>query len=197
MELLIGIAVIIIVIVAIKLGKQNKKSKPNHGKQKRGLQYTSLIGEVLRQAKERGDSETEQQALNMTYEGTMPHKKPDGTYTSIYNPVLDFNIAGINFRRGIKNYVGTFFGYLKPEPYNEFDKDAIAIHHSDGHKLGYIPQNMTNDIRDCGLPFPIKIWGDIEEDYDYDEKRLFFRGTVWMEIPDLNATHPYNPKVEI
>ena len=166
-------------------------------KLQRGWQYMYLIGEVKRQAEERGDTETVQQALDLTYNGTMPHTKPDNTFTSIYNPVWDFNIAGINFRKGIKKYVGPFFGYLRPEPTNEYDPDAIAIYHSDGHHLGYIPQNMTDDIRDCGLPFPIQIWGDIEEDYDYDEKRRFFRGTVWMEIPDPNATHPYNPQVQI
>ena len=199
MELLIGISVIIIVIVAIKLGKQDKtlSAQPSQDKPQRGWQYMYLIGEVKRQAEERGDTETLQQALDLTYNGTMPHVKPDNTFTSIYNPVWDFNIAGINFRKGIKKYVGPFFGYLQPKPTNEYDPDAIAIYHSDGHHLGYIPQNMTDDIRDCGLPFPIKIWGDIEEDYDYDEKRRFFRGTVWMEVPDPNATHPYNPKVEI
>ena len=199
MELLIGISVIIIVIVAIKLGKQDKtlSAQPSQDKPQRGWQYMYLIGEVKRQAEERGDTETLQQALDLTYNGTMPHKKPNNTFTSIYNPVWDFNIAGINFRKGIKKYVGPFFGYLQPKPTNEYDPDAIAIYHSDGHHLGYIPQNMTDDIRDCGLPFPIQIWGDIEEDYDYDEKRRFFRGTVWMEIPDPNATRPYNPKVEI
>ena len=201
MELLIGIAVIIIVVVAIKLGKQDKSStapvQPSQDKPQRGWQYMYLIGEVKRQAEERGDTETAKQALDLTYNGTMPHTKPDNTFTSIYNPVWDFNIAGINFRKGIKKYVGPFFGYLQPEPTNEYDPDAIAIYHSDGHHLGYIPQNMTDYIRDCGLPFPIQVWGDIEEDYDYDEKRRFFRGTVWMEIPDPNATRPYNPKVEI
>ena len=201
LELLAIIAVIIIVVVAIKKGRQDKPStaptQPSQDKPQRGWQYMYLIGEVKRQAEERGDAETLQQAIYLTYNGTMPHVKPDNTFTSIYNPVWDFNIAGINFRKGIKKYVGPFFGYLQPEPTNEYDPDAIAIYHSDGHHLGYIPQNMTDDIRDCGLPFPIQIWGDIEEDYDYDEKRHFFRGTVWMEIPDPNATHPCNPKVEI
>ena len=170
----------------------SQQEPPQHG-----WQYLSLIGEVLRQAKERGDDETAQAALNMTYEGTMPHVKPDNTYTSIYNPVWDFNIAGINFRKGISKYVGQFFGYLQPEPTNDYDPDAIAIYHSDGHHLGYIPQNMTDDIRDCGLPFPIQIWGNIEEDYDYDEHRKFYRGIIWLEIPDPNAKHPYFAQITV
>lgn len=156
-----------------------------------------LLMEVKRQAEERGDEDTVNAVLNMAYAGPLPKQKPNGSYTNIYNTLWDFNLAGVNYRKNIRDYVGAFEGYVKPEPTNEYDPDAIAIYHSDGHHLGYIPQNMTDDIRDCGLPFPIQIWGDIEEDYDYDEKRRFFRGTVWMEIPDPNATHPYNPKVEI
>ena len=197
MELLIIIAVIIIVVVAIRIGRQDKTtpSEQSQDKQQRGWQYMYLIGEVKRQAEERGDADTLQQAIDLTYNGTMPHVKPDNTFTSIYNPVWDFNIAGINFRKGIKKYVGPFFGYLQPEPTNEYDPDAIAIYHSDGHHLGYIPADFTQDIRDQELQFPITIWGCIEE--DHDGSRRFFRGTVWMEIPDPNATHPYNPKVEI
>lgn len=156
-----------------------------------------LLTEVKRQAEERGDEDTVNAVLNMTYDGPMPKQKPDGSYTCIYNPLWDFNLAGVNYRKNIRDYVGVFDGYLQPEPENEYDPDAIAVYHADGHHLGYIPQNMTDDIRDCGLPFPIQIWGDIEEDYDYDEKRHFFRGTVWMEIPDPNATHPYVARANI
>ena len=204
LELLAIIAVSIIVVVAIKKGRQDnapaaqpveqpKTDAELIGEAKRHM----LLMEVKRQAEERGDEDTVNAVLNMTYNGTMPMQKPDGSYTCIYNPLWDFNIAGVNYRKNIRDYVGVFNGYLQPEPDNEYDPDAIAVYHEDRHHLGYIPQNMTDDIRDCGLPFPIQICGKIEENYDYDEKRHFFRGTVWMEIPDPNATHPYNPKVEI
>lgn len=203
-ELLVFVGVIILVVVSIKLGKQDNAPDAQPVEQQKTdaeligeAKRLMLLMEVKRQAEERGDEDTVSAVLNMTYNGTMPEQKPDGSYTCIYNPLWDFNIAGVNYRKNIRDYVGVFEGYLQPEPYNEYDPDAIAVYHSDGHHLGYIPQNMTDDIRDCGLPFPIQIWGDIEEDYDYDEKRHFFRGTVWMEIPDPNATHPYNPKVEI
>ena len=198
MEYILFLLAAVIIIAVIVYGKKNTPSsgtKTEPKKPQRGWQYMYLIGEVKRQAEERGDTETLQQALDLTYNGTMPHTKPDNTFTSIYNPVWDFNIAGINFRKGIKKYVGPFFGYLQPEPTNEYDPDAIAIYHSDGHHLGYIPADFTQDIRDQELQFPITIWGCIEE--DHDGSRRFFRGTVWMEIPDPNATHPYNPKVEI
>ena len=202
MELLIGIAVIIIVVVAIKLGKQdNSTAAPVKTAQTdeeliQNANYLMSLMEVRRQASDRGDTATVAAVDNMTYDGPLPEKLADGSYTRIYT-LYDYNIAGINYRDGIADYLGDFEGYLQPDPDNEHDPNAIAIYHSDGHHLGYIPQNMTDDIRDCGLPFPIQIWGDIEEDYDYDEKRRFFRGTVWMEIPDPNATHPYVARVNI
>ena len=154
-----------------------------------------LLMEVKRQAEDRGDEDTVNAVLNMTYSGTMPKQKPDGSYTCIYNPLCDFNLAGVNYRKNIRDYVGVFDGYLQPEPDNEYDPDAIAVYHADGHHLGYIPQNCTDDIRDLELPFPISVFGEIEEGYDYDQNRNYFKGIVYLEIPDPNAKHPYNPQM--
>ena len=153
-----------------------------------------LLMEVKRQAEERGDEDTVSAVMNMTYNGTMPMQKPDGFYTCIYNPLWDFNLAGVNYRKNIRDYVGVFDGYLQPEPENEYDHNAIAVYHADGHHLGYIPQNCTDDIRDLELPFPIAVFGEIEEGYDYDQNRNYFKGIVYMEIPNPNAKHPYNPQ---
>lgn len=157
------------------------------------VQKMMLLMEVKRQAEERGDTDTVNAVLAMTYAGTMPMQKPDGSYTCIYNPLLDFNIAGVNYRKNIRDYVGVFEGYLQPEPDNEYDHNAIAIYHSDGHHLGYINQDYTDDIRDLELPFPIAVFGKIEECYDRERNRNYFKGVVYLEIPDPNATHPYNP----
>ena len=154
-----------------------------------------LLMEVKRQAEERGDEETVNAVLNMTYNGTLPTQKPDGSYTCIYNPLWDFNLAGVNYRENIRDYVGAFEGYIEPEPTNEYDPDAIAVYHADGHHIGYIPQNCTDDIRDLELPFPIAVFGEIEEGYDYDQNRNYFKGTVYLEIQNPNAKHPYNPQM--
>ena len=153
--------------------------------------------EVKRQAEERGDTDTVNAVLAMTYTGMMPMQKPDGSYTCIYSPLWDFNLAGVNYRKNIRDYVGVFEGYIQPDIDNKYDPYAIAVYHADGHHIGYIPQNCTDDIRDLELPFPIAIFGEIEEGYDYEENRNYFKGTVYLEIPDSNATHPYNSKVEI
>lgn len=145
--------------------------------------YLARIAEVKRQAEERGDTATVKAVLDMTYDGPLPTQKPDGSYTDLQSTILDYNIAGINFRRGLSNYIGDFTGELRPEPKNKYDHNAIAIHHSDGKHLGYIHADCTDEIRELNIPFPIPIWGEIEEDYDYDERRRFYRGTIFIEVP--------------
>ena len=49
------------------------------------VNYLLTLGEVLRQAKERGDKVTADAVVNMTYTGPLPTKNTDGTYTSIYD----------------------------------------------------------------------------------------------------------------
>lgn len=200
LEFIIFIVFVSIIVIAVKIVKRNSASDgithPSQDKPQHGWQYMSLIGEVKRQAEDRGDQETVHECTNLTYDAQMPIRKPDGSYTSIYNPLLDFTIAGINFRKGIKKYVGEFFGYIQPEPTNEYDPDAIAIYHSDGHHLGYIPADFTDYIRDLGMPFPLQLFGWIEEDYDEDDHRHYFRGTIYIEIPDVNRVHPVEKQIK-
>ena len=97
----------------------------------------------------------------------------------------DFNIAGINYRKGIKNYVGTFEGRLIPEPNNEYDPYAIRVEHSDGHHLGYIPSDETDYLRNLvDNKFPVTCKGEITEETDYDENRKYFQGIVYVEVPE-------------
>lgn len=141
MELYFIILIIaaLLIILPIALTKNNDKPKPA----KQSPQQTTaevlaqakrllLLTEVKRQAEAVGDSATAQAVLGMTYDGKIPIEKPDGTYTNIYKHVLSYFISGINYRDHINRYVGSFMGYLQPEPDNPYDPNAIAIHHSDG-----------------------------------------------------------------
>ena len=144
--------------------------------------YLARLAEVKRQAEARGDTATVQAVLNMTYDGPLPTMKPDGGFTDLQSTILTYNIVGINFRRGLSNYIGDFIGYIQPEPKNQYDPNAISIHHSDGKHLGYIPADYTDAVRDLHIPFPISVWGVIEEDYDYDDNRRYYRGTIYIEV---------------
>ena len=92
----------------------------------------------------------------------------------------EYDISGINFRKGIGDYVGDFTGYLKPQPTNRHDPKAIAIYANDGHHLGYIPAYETDNVRALGRQFPIPVSGHIDEAYDDDESRRFYVGVVYV-----------------
>ena len=61
---------------------------------------------------------------------------------------VEFNIAGITHGEHVSEHLGEFVATLEPEPTNTYDPDAIRIVTSEGHRVGYIPRNMTDRIRD-------------------------------------------------
>lgn len=145
------------------------------------VQKMMLLMEVKRQAEARGDQETARACLNMTYDGPLPWRKEDGTYSCVYE-LQDYNISGINYRENITAYLGDFEGYLKPDPENEHDPDAIAVYARDGHHLGFIPAGCTDNIRALGKPFPMPITGTIEQEHDDIEDRYYFVGTIFLYV---------------
>jgi hypothetical protein len=60
---------------------------------------------------------------------------------------FDFYIAGINHSKYADSHLGEFVGELKAEPRNEYDKNAIKIVDLNGHKLGYVPKELTAKVR--------------------------------------------------
>lgn len=193
MGILIGIFIIILItlyVIAYKTthdAEQNFTQLPNPARE----HDKALLAEVKRQAEEHNDKYTIRALQNNTYIGPLPEIKQDGSYTSIYATYLRFKIAGINHRKRIRDYVGKCMGYIQPEPTNKFDPNAIAIYAENGHHLGYIPQAETQEVRDLGMPFPIKVYCEIERAYDYDESRRFFVGHILIELPEkASPAHP-------
>ena len=69
--------------------------------------------------------------------------------------ILEFNIAGMSHRDNIDDYIGEFVGTLEAEPANPYDSNAIKVLAADGHHVGYIPKDMTAEIREVTtLPCP-------------------------------------------
>lgn len=60
---------------------------------------------------------------------------------------IEFDIAGMSHRDNIGNYLGEHVGTLEAEPTNPYDANAIKILAEDGHHVGYIPKDMTAEIR--------------------------------------------------
>ena len=65
--------------------------------------------------------------------------------------VLEFTIAGMSYRDNIDEYLGEHVGTLEAEPTNEYDPNAIKILAEDGHHVGYVPKDMTSEIRNSAV----------------------------------------------
>jgi hypothetical protein len=89
---------------------------------------------------------------------------------------LSFGITGTSFRRGLSKYVGEFDGSLVAEPSNPYDPNAIKIVAADGHHLGYIPRDETEDVREF-LPLPCDCHGILQKGRD-DDGHVFYWGKV-------------------
>ena len=134
--------------------------------------------EVMHQAKLVGDKETEADVLNGTYDGKLPEELSNGMWTSVFDNLTIINIAGINYRGNLSAYVGDFNGVLVPEPKNDYDQNAIMIKCEDGKHLGYIPENLTDMVREiAGQDFQrYRITGHIFE--NEDDERKYFTGYI-------------------
>ena len=175
-ELLVFVGVIILVMVAIKLGKQDNAPAARPSGLPDGLKM------ARQRAIESGDTEAVQAIDNGTYKELLERRA--AARESKIAPgieIYQYSIAGINYRKGIATYLGRSTGYIKPEPTNSHDPNAIAVYADDSHHLGYIPADETDDVRALRLRFPIPVALDIEECYD-DDGRRFFVGEVSIKI---------------
>lgn len=60
---------------------------------------------------------------------------------------LEFTIAGMSYRGNLDDYLGEHVGTLEAEPTNPYDSNAIKILAEDGHHVGYVPKDMTAEVR--------------------------------------------------
>lgn len=196
--MVIAIIVVVVAFVVFAVIISSRSKTPGTKNKKHNPLYVERMEMAKRQAEERGDTEAVQAILEDRYDelitkralkkqAVVPSNKMKTTTmpkinknTLLVSGTLEYDIAGINFRKGIADYVGDFTGYLKPQPTNRHDPKAIAIYANDGHHLGYIPAYETDDVRTLGRPFPIPVSGHIDEAYDDDESRHFFVGVVYV-----------------
>lgn len=60
---------------------------------------------------------------------------------------IEFNIAGITHGENVDEHLGEFAATLEPEPTNEYDPNAIKILANDGDRIGYVPKDWTDEVR--------------------------------------------------
>ena len=181
-ELLAFVAVVVIVIVAIRLGRQDNAPSYSQSSLSRASGLSEGIRFARQHAEETGDTEAVQAIDNGTYKELLEQRaaKRQASAPAGYE-IVRYDIAGINYRKGIADYVGESTGYLKPQPTNRHDPNAIAIYSADDHHLGYIREYETDSVRALRLRFPLPVAIYIEECYDYDESRRFFVGEVTIK----------------
>ena len=61
---------------------------------------------------------------------------------------LEFSIAGITHGEHIDEHLGEFAATLEPDPTNPYDQNAIKIVTGEGHRVGYVPKDQTQYVRD-------------------------------------------------
>lgn len=119
----------------------------------------------------------------------IPDTKEDRTSVKMPNirtiHCLQFKIVGTNYRDKMSKYTGKYKGTVVPEPENESDANAIKVLASDGHHVGYIPAQETQQLREWvnyQFPYPCKI--DICKRRDKDTNKFFYFGNVEIIHPD-------------
>lgn len=61
---------------------------------------------------------------------------------------VEFPIAGITHGEHVDDHIGEFAATLEPEPTNPYDQNAIKIVTHEGHRIGYVPKDQTQYVRD-------------------------------------------------
>lgn len=184
--------IVICLLFALSSGSEQKANKgtrvhPLYGAEPAKPSLPPLSDaerEALQQAEEVWDDDTASKIRNRTYDGPLPDY--DGAYwSSIYPDIYHTKIVGINFCKGIKDLVNSYFdAELIAEPKNKFDPNAIKIVHKDsGRKVGYIPADETDSVRrflNDQLPYPCraKINEDEEWNNSTDRYRKFLYGSI-------------------
>lgn len=172
---LVGIAILLTLALKVKptthapTAKQEKETPPRP-------HLSDAEREAIRQADEAWDWDTHNAIVAGTYSGPLPELIYDGHWTDLYPDIYHTSVAGINFRRGIKDLAGTTFdATLVAEPNNKHDPNAIKIVSFDGRHLGYIPADETEDVRQFisgDLPHPCRVHVDEGEEENYDTGRI-------------------------
>lgn len=60
---------------------------------------------------------------------------------------IEFNVAGVTHGEHVDSHLGEFVATLEPDPANPYDALAIKILARNGDRVGYVPKDMTEEVR--------------------------------------------------
>lgn len=187
--------VVAIVAIVIIVMKSKPATTPEPEKQEPQAPprppLTDAEREAIRQAEEVWDWDTRRAIIDGNYSGTLPEHIVANHWTDLYPDIYRTSVAGINFRRGIKDLAGTTFdATLVAEPTNKHDPNAIKIIAFDGRHLGYISADETDAVRQFlsgTLPHPCRVHVDEGEEEVYNEDTDRWRTKTYL-IGRVNIT---------
>ena len=187
-----GVFLIILAVIIFLIAVFGKSSpqRPIQSQQPQRHSLTDAEKEIIRQADEVWDWQTHNAVVNGTYNGPIPEHIVGDLWTELYPDIYTTKIAGINFRKGIKNTADTYCDCsLVEDPKNRHDPNAIKVIHSDGRHIGFIPAEYTDVVRKfINSQFPYtnvraRIVGREEENYYTEHTRHYLDGELCIYKP--------------
>lgn len=143
--------VIVLGIVAVHISQKNKKQSEQHP-QPSHFDLLDENGDPIKKPKAKivtggGDSDAPVQELQYFCVKDKGYNITVWPKNHSQFDIVQFNIAGMSHREGIDNYLGESVGMLVAEPDNPYDVNAIKVLATDGHHVGYVPRDMTAEVR--------------------------------------------------
>jgi hypothetical protein len=71
---------------------------------------------------------------------------------------IEFDIAGITHGENVDDHLGESVAILEPEPTNEYDPNVIKIIATNGDRIGYVPKDMTQEVREFVEKLPCQCY---------------------------------------
>ena len=153
--LILFIIAVCLLVYAVKVSRRNKEKseKQQTAEQPTHFDLIDDNGDPIKEPKVKiviggGDSNAHIQELQyfcIKDKGYHVSVWPKDQYVGDY---LEFPIAGITHGEHVDEHLGEFAATMEPDLTNPYDQNAIKIVTSEGHRVGYVPKDQTQYVRD-------------------------------------------------
>lgn len=149
------ISMLIVAFYNTFIVKHNRKEQQKTAEQPTHFDLLDDNGDPIPSSDDRSRSSTP----HPIHESSVQHLhyfcvKDKGYHVSVWpkdqgvGDYLEFPIAGITHGEHVDEHLGEFVATLEPDPTNPYDQNAIKIVTHEGHRIGYVPKDQTQYVRD-------------------------------------------------